>query len=327
VHQRIRDTDVEEGLLICDQCSALFPILGGILLWLPDSRTYLLRRYVEVQSLIAENGLLISDQLRQFMQGFAPASQAIGFTPASWESDAGIQVYKRAQYSSIFPKAESSAGLTTFQSTPGYRDFYERCLDIVGARCKMHHHAVDIGCGVGGFTYRLSKLFSNVLGLDYSLKAVSTARQLTESYANPSLVTPERSYPNTPVITSATTGKIDIITGDITSLPLRTGTFDLAVSLNLIDVLPEPEQLISASAKALSQGGLFLLSTCFYWRVDRSACRNWLLTATDVERCLVTHGFRVLEHHERIPWLLPMSERYTQVWDADIFLAQRDISL
>lgn len=324
VFQRTRGDDIEEGLLTCAQCTALFPVLGGVVLWLPDSRTYLLKRYAELQSLIANDGLSMSDRMREFVDGFAPALQSIGFTPASWESDPGIQVYKRAQFGTLLPKIESSGGLAALESMPGYRDFYERCLDLIAPWCKIDHRAVDIGCGVGGFTYRLAKLSSHVLGVDYSLKAAYTARRLISGCTQPSVPNPAGKTIGTHAIALAPPeGEIEIITGDITSLPLRANTFDVAVSLNVIEVVPEPESLIRAAAKTVKLDGVFLLSTCFYWRVDRSDSKKWLLTATDVEGCLTKNGFRVLEHHERIPWVLPMAERYTQVWDADIFLTQR----
>jgi 2-polyprenyl-3-methyl-5-hydroxy-6-metoxy-1,4-benzoquinol methylase len=315
---------VEEGVLLCDQCAALFPVLGGVVLWLPDSRTYLLKRYAELQSLVANSGLMMSDRMRQFVDGFAPALQSVGFTPESWESDAGIQIYKRAQFGALLPRLKSSRGLANIESMPGYRDFYERCLDLIGPWCNLEHQAVDIGCGVGGFTYRLAKLSSRVLGMDYSLKAAHTARRLLSAHSQTAVPNPSGKTIGTHTSALATPeGEIEIIAGDITSMPLRANTFDVAVSLNVIEVLREPESLIRAAAKTVKLDGVFLLTTCFYWRVDRCDFRKWLPAAPDVERCLIKYGFKVLEHHENVPWVLPMTERYTQLWDADIFLTKR----
>jgi len=322
-----RANDVEEGFLTCDQCALVFPILGGVLLWLPDSQTYLLKRNAELQSLSATNQLLISVRMREFLDNFAPAVQSVGFTPASWESDPGIQVYKRAQFAALLPKVESRGhSCAAVESLPGYRDFYERCLDIVAPWCKPQHRIVDIGCGVGGFTYRLGKLSSWVLGLDYSLKAAHFARTVMISNSrasDPNPVSTKEVRKAHAIALAQLSGEIEIIAGDITSFPLRANAFDVAVCLNVLEVVSQPELLIQAAAKSVKQDGIFLLTTCFYWRIDRTESKHWLLDANNVKRCLSKHGFQVLEHHERVLWVLPITERYTQLWDSDIFLTRR----
>lgn len=102
-----------------------------------------------------------------------------------------------------------------------------------------HRRVLEIGCGRGAFAREASAHEPELLvACDYSPAAVEIARRRSDR----------------PVF----------LVADIQHLPFRPGSFDIVVSLETIEHVPEPKQAVAELAAALARGGTLLLTTPNY---------------------------------------------------------------
>ena len=96
---------------------------------------------------------------------------------------------------------------------------------------------VDLGCGAGYGTYSLARLARSILGVDFSDEAVAYAAWCYEA--------PGLRYE----------------VGDVARLPQPGGSFDAAVSFEVIEHLERPEALVEEATRLLKEDGVFVVST------------------------------------------------------------------
>ena len=96
---------------------------------------------------------------------------------------------------------------------------------------------LDMGCGAGYGTHSLSKLARGILGVDLSEEAVA--------YAGSRYQAPNLRYE----------------TGDVTALPYEDGSFEAAISFEVIEHLEHPEALVAEAKRLLKDDGVFVVST------------------------------------------------------------------
>lgn len=97
--------------------------------------------------------------------------------------------------------------------------------------------AVDLGSGAGYGTYSLARFARRILGVDLSEEAVAYAAWCYEA--------PGLRYE----------------VGDVTGLPNPGGSFDTAVSFEVIEHLERPEALVEEARRLLKEDGVFVVST------------------------------------------------------------------
>jgi len=125
---------------------------------------------------------------------------------------------------------------------PGTRGSAEIAYDHI-ARYRLAERyvegkiTVDLGCGAGYGTYSLSKFTTDILGVDLSREAVAYADW---SYGVPGL-------------------RYEV--GDVTNLPYEAGSFEAAVSFEVIEHLERPEALVEEVRRLLREDGIFVTST------------------------------------------------------------------
>lgn len=95
----------------------------------------------------------------------------------------------------------------------------------------------DLGSGSGYGSYSLSKVAGEVSAIDLSEEAVA--------HASTHYVEPNLSYQ----------------IGDVTRLPFEDGSFDAAVSFEVIEHLDDPEDLAIEAKRVVKEDGLFIVST------------------------------------------------------------------
>lgn len=97
--------------------------------------------------------------------------------------------------------------------------------------------AIDLGCGAGYGTNSLAKVAQNILGVDLSTEAIVHA---AERYQAPNL-------------------RYEV--GNVVGLPYEDGSFQVAVSFEVIEHLEHPEALVLEAKRLLKKDGVFVVST------------------------------------------------------------------
>lgn len=183
-----------------------------------------------------------------------------------------------------------------------YDDRWHRYIDLT-ARETLERAAIvagekllDAGCGSGALLRQALSRNARAAGVDLSVAMLAEARR------DPG-------------------GRGWLIAGDAECLPIRSSTFDIAVSLSSFHLWPEPLHGLQELRRVLRPGGRLVLTD---WCDDFLACRlcdiflRWrghpaqkIYTAEECDRLLRRAGF----HVERI-------EKYKVSWLWGVMTAQ-----
>jgi putative 4-mercaptohistidine N1-methyltranferase len=176
--------------------------------------------------------------------------------------------------------------------------------------------ALDIGCATGRSSFELSKMFREVIGIDYSHAFIQAAQTLQSSGQLPYQITREG------LLTEPLTARLpdnihpDRVTfqqGDAMNLPDTLGTFDLVHAANLVCRLTEPLRFLSRLPSLMNPGGHLLLTTPCTWlaeftppdRWPTGSTFDWLKEILSPDFTLVLQKdlpFLIREHARKFQW-------------------------
>ncbi|HLZ89586.1 MAG TPA: class I SAM-dependent methyltransferase [Puia sp.] len=99
---------------------------------------------------------------------------------------------------------------------------------------------LEIGCGIGDFSIYLAKNFDvQVTGTDFSPMAIEIAQKKQSIHA----------------------GRVDFRVADAQDLPFEDASFDLIISCECIEHVPNPQKMIDEMHRVLKDKGRFVLTT------------------------------------------------------------------
>lgn len=260
-----RGDDVLGGMLHCPDpaCQHEYPMIDGIPIIMPRLRQHLAERGVE---------LLLRDDLDPLLWG--ALGDALG--PDSWLDSIRqtVSTYAWDSYADLDPKELPGS------VTPGAaRSCLARLLELAGPRRGLRR-MLDLGCGAGRTSFELAAYAPNglVLGVDSNLALLRLARRVATDgevrYGRRriGIVYDERSF----AADLPGRDRVDFWACDALALPFAPGTADLAVALNLLDCVPQPQRLLAGMAEALQVGGAMLLATPFDWATRATPLETWV---------------------------------------------------
>lgn len=143
--------------------------------------------------------------------------------------------------------------------------------------------AVDVGCGAGRFSRRLTELGAHVVAFDFSEKFIERARKRTP-----------------PEMTNIEYHVIDA-TDETQMLALGTDRFDAAVATMVLMDLAEIEVLMRALRQMLKRGGRFVFSVshpCF----DTAESSKFAEAAVEDGRYVVRNGVKVTAYRTPVAY-------------------------
>lgn len=156
---------------------------------------------------------------------------------------------------------------------------------------------LDGGCGHGYGALLLSRLGAkSVFGIDRSAETPRAAFELSRR------TQPDRA------------GKLSYGAGDLERLPVRDGSIDLVVALEVIEHLDRPERFLAEAARVLAPGGAAVLSTPNRtltspgWTLPPNRFHLHEYTAEEL-RSLVTPYFERVELLGQVPGPVLIAER------------------
>jgi SAM-dependent methyltransferase len=97
---------------------------------------------------------------------------------------------------------------------------------------------LEIGCGRGGFSRYLASNGADLVAADFSPAAVEMAARGLDG---------------------------DVVVADIEAIPFEAGSFDLVVSLDTIEHVPNPTRAVAELTRVLKPGGKLVLTTNNYF--------------------------------------------------------------
>ena len=151
------------------------------------------------------------------------------------------------------------------------------CVDC--ARLPANARALDLGCAVGRSSFELARHCREVLGIDFSSRFVAAADTLRSTGRLPyqrveegCILTDGEAI----VPTDIDRGRVRFETGDACNLRVDLGDFDVAILVNLVDRLSEPQRCLDCLPSLLRPGGQLVIASPFTWLEEYTPTANWL---------------------------------------------------
>ena len=151
--------------------------------------------------------------------------------------------------------------------------------------------ALDLGCAVGRASFELSKICSEVVGVDYSSSFIRAAKNIQEQGSitatcavegivsrDLQLSLPEGVFPQ----------RISFETGDAMKLRKDIGQYDVVVLSNLVDRLRDPLACLNQLSAITKSNAQLIIVSPYTWLEEYTPQNNWLGGRLSNERELHT---------------------------------------
>jgi 5-histidylcysteine sulfoxide synthase/putative 4-mercaptohistidine N1-methyltranferase len=189
--------------------------------------------------------------------------------------------------------------------------FPQRIADLVSEWCGRlsikRERALDVGCAVGGASFRLAESFEQVIGVDLCERSIKAAKQLKQNHElDFSCKVEANLYSNHKATVSAHSAqRVDFRQADACALPAEYTDFDAVLIANLLCRLPSPGACLSrmwGSRGIVAPGGILVTVSPYTWMDRFTPPDVWLGGYVDEngKECFSEDGLKrmLLEHFE-----------------------------
>jgi SAM-dependent methyltransferase/uncharacterized protein YbaR (Trm112 family) len=327
--------EVISGILHCPNpaCQLEYPIIDGIPVIVPELRTLLTERGIE---------LLLRDDIDPLLESmFGDAMGPGGWfdvmrqtvSSYAWDGWADLDPDEAAGGGGdVMPGPTSGAvvvGAATGPVPGAVRRCLDQLLDMAGPIDGVAR-VLDVGCAAGRSAFALAGRHAGalVLGIDMHLGLLRLAHGAlhgTISYPRRriGLVYDRRRF----AVSLAAGERVDFWACDALALPLAAASADLVAALNVLDCVAEPRRLLAGLAEVLRGDGRLLLATPYDWSTRATPMETWIGghsqraahrgAAEPFLRALLTEGehpqsvagLRLLDEMPAWPWQTRLHER------------------
>lgn len=210
-------------------------------------------------------------------------------------------------------------------------EFPQRCAELVIKWTDKlginPERALDIGCAVGGSSFKLAEKFSEVTALDLSQSFIDAAKRLQHdgSIKFKCRTEGEQTIELEAKVDKTSAQKIDFRRADACALPPELIDFDAVLLANLLCRLPSPMSCLSRMSGPrgiVRRGGLIVLTTPFTWMESFTPKELWFggqkdaqLTSEESLMEKMSADFELLEKFD-MPLLIREHERKYQLISA-----------
>lgn len=299
-------TEVLEGLLHGRASDAHYPIIAGVAILVPDPLLFIASQFARIVTAATPH---ISPTMVSYLRGhdidlFGSESGD------SWSLLRNNHLVRGHYDPPPAPPANGPASRPADE-----HDWYDALTNLPDTHIQATDQALDVGCNVGGITYRLARRFRRVVGIDTDFDAVLLARSilLHQPVAQRSYRRPIEGivYEQRPLTVVPPTN-VEIVLADAFSLPFERGSFDLVTTANVLEVVEDPRGLVSTASDALRDRGLLLLTATYSWGSPPSD--RWIGgkpgdPGVEAMRRLLADRFEILEDRPAIPQIVWWNDR------------------
>lgn len=162
--------------------------------------------------------------------------------------------------------------------------FPQRCAELVTKWTERlginPERALDVGCAVGGSSFKLAETFEHVTAVDLSQSFIETAKKLQNdgNLTYSCRTEGEKNLELRAEIDKASASKIEFRRADACSLPPEFVDFDAVLMANLLCRLPSPMSCLSRMSGhrgVVRRGGILVLTTPFTWMESFTPRELW----------------------------------------------------
>ena len=255
--------NVIEGMLHCSHaaCQREYPIIDGIPFILVGLRSYLSENILHVyarRDLTAVTESLLGDCCGPG-SAFDTARQHL--SSYAWDH--------YGEFDTKQPAEDARPGSVV--------RILQQGLDVAGD--KPPGPVLDVGCSVGRSSFALAERFNDlVLGVDLNYPMLRLAADVLRSGVvryprrRVGLVYDQREFR----VRLQRMENVDFWACDATALPFEADTFSAAVTLNTLDCVHSPVDLLASMARTLKPGSPALLACPYDWSTAATSVEAWL---------------------------------------------------
>jgi len=311
-------SEILEGILRCNRCKAEYPILLGIPILMENIKKYLRENYYYLTGVSRLNGNL-SQKMHSYLM-----SQILLTLKSPKEKLFPKQRRYNRNTASNFLRGSGSSLLNHYDNLmdivnkdePLY-DFFHRYAqkspylvleEMAQKYANGKEIAVEVGCGVGGLTAKLSRFYNFAYGVDTSLEILLLARRIIKGLPeglNKYRIYQERNKYYFRSINIKKGKNVEFICASGNSLPFRDKSIDAVCSCNLIDVVKEPRVLLQEKIRILKNKGMFLISDPYDFQPSRMKefPGQRRKPAIEVIKEGIKKKIKIVEERDNIPWI------------------------
>jgi putative 4-mercaptohistidine N1-methyltranferase len=198
----------------------------------------------------------------------------------------------------------------------------EECLLPVSRATQTR--ALDIGCAVGRFTFELSHVADEVVGIDNSNRFILAAQNIAKKKAAKVQIQESGSIFSNHRVSlpkAARPGKVHFQVGDAQNLgPIAKHSFEIVAAINLICRLPAPPAFLRQLPGLVSPKGQLVIASPFSWLRQYTPARAWL-TSSELEKSLRPH-FQLKQRRD-IPFVIREHRRKYQLVVSEVLTFKR----
>lgn len=317
-----------EGVIHCTHlgCQREFPIIDGIPIIVANIRTY-----------IAENILAISTRRDMGEVVESLLGDCCGPDSTFNQTRHYLSSYTWDHYGDLDP-AEA-----TTEPLPGSMvRILKAGLELAGPI--PDGPSIDVGCSVGRGTFVLAEHTNQlVLGIDLNFAMLRAAAQVLRQG---SVSYPKRRvgivYDRHEFTTRfAHANNVDFWACDASALPFASGAFALATSMNVLDCVPAPHELLESLSRILGDNGRLILSCPYDWSASVTPIETWLGghsqrcaaggSSEPLLRTLLTPGpqagsirtLRLIGERDDLAWHVRMHHRSVMTYQPHLVVAEK----
>lgn len=262
-----------QNLVRCASCGP-YPLLGEVAVLVPDPASWCATFYDAILSTLAEHGAATREAVH-VVQAFAQGSHEPSRFGDDW-----TEFERKGEAPPSPVKGPAHVALSTLQAlaaSDGPGAFVDRHVPA----CDL---AVEVGCGAGHRSELLSQRARHLVVGDWSLRAVMQGQ----------------------VRAARALSAVAPVVMDAAALPLVSGSADLVVAENVVDLLDEPLAFLEGVRRALKKKGRALVTTPdpSLGSGDDSALSGLVARAK----------LKLVERDDGLPWLRTNSARHLEAY-------------
>ncbi|MFG2272402.1 hypothetical protein DMH25_09150 [Streptomyces sp. WAC 01325] len=321
------EKDVVEGLVSCESCGTVYPVVAGVLILVDDLAPYL-KDHLGVMLNLPEHRP--TPDMERWLTARAPGTVDARHVHRSMKlEDRYVNAFLGAHYDRHAVDGATDELVATLLAASAPHDLWATATTLFDR--VRPTSALDVGSSVGGLSALLSQRGCRTLGIDTSFLSVLAARRAVLSA--PSGLASYRAYSEgdlhdeRPLTVGADPRYGDFVVGS--GLTRTTGDpSDLTCAVNLIDLVPDPARLLDMLiAQTSADGGHVLITSPYGWsgvakerRLGGAADES---SASALRRAAGERGLKVVWEDDRVPWLWRDYSRFWRLYFVDVVLFAR----